>query len=106
MITDKQKEFFEFLLNGVSKSDFTSNLESLVNEAKGDTELRKRFMDWETSMAYARHDGYEEGLEQGREEGAKQTAMDNARNFLKANVSPEVVSQCTGLSLETVLKLK
>ncbi len=39
MITDKQREFFEFLLNGVSKSDFTSNLENLVNEAKKNTDL-------------------------------------------------------------------
>lgn len=42
----------------------------------------------------------------GKEEGAYQKAIENARNFLKLGVSPEIVAQGTGLSMKEIQKIK
>lgn len=48
----------------------------------------------------------QEGLEEGREEGARQKAVENAKTMLADNLSPEKISQYSGLPLEQVLELQ
>ena len=40
------------------------------------------------------------------EDGQQQKAMEDAKNLLKENISPEIISRCVGLPLEEVLKFK
>ena len=40
------------------------------------------------------------------EDGQQQKAVESAKNFLKENISPEIIARCTGLPLEEVLKIK
>ena len=47
-------------------------------------------------------DGYSVGIDAGRQE----KAIEAAENFLKENISPEIISRCTGLPLEKVLELQ
>ena len=42
----------------------------------------------------------------GLKEGARNAKFETARNFLKKNISAEIIAECTGLPLEEVLKIK
>ena len=52
-----------------------------------------------------RAEGRAEGRVEGRAEGQQEERMKNARNFKKLGVSPDVIAQATGLSLEEIAKL-
>ena len=47
-----------------------------------------------------------EGRMEGREEGRMEERLSNARNLKKMGVSPEIIAQATGLSVEEVAKLQ
>ena len=53
-----------------------------------------------------RRDIREEGFEQGYSQGSQQKAADAATEFLKENISPEIIAKCVKLPLEKVLELK
>jgi len=61
-----------------------------------------QFMTWERQRAYDLDAGREEGIEIG----AHQKAVEAAINFLKENISQEIIAKCTGLSLEKVMELQ
>ncbi len=92
-------EFFDFLTSNRTCGNFTSNLESFVNDAKHNTQWRMQYMTWERQRAYD-HDA-------GFEEGAQANAIGSARNLLRMNLlTPEQISQAVSLPLEQVLALK
>lgn len=55
-------------------------------------------MDWDRELNYAREDGYDIGLHN--------KALETAANFLQKNISPEIIAECTGLSLAEVEEIK
>ena len=65
------------------------------------TEVKNMFLDpydYDTDIEVQR--------EEAREEGAEQKAIEAAQNLLKRNIAPEIIAECTGLSLEKVLELQ
>ena len=46
--------------------------------------------------------GMEQGLKEGREQGRAEKAIEDATKFKAAGVAPDIISQCTGLTLEEV----
>ncbi len=50
-------------------------------------------------------EGLSEGLREGLREGQRRKALEDAENFLKADISPETIARCTGLPLEEVLRI-
>ncbi len=58
-------------------------------------------MTWERQRAY----DYDDGKAAGILEGKQKKAVEDARNFLKEGISAEIISRCTGLSLEEVKNL-
>ena len=54
----------------------------------------------------ARKAGLKEGMTRGRLAGIREKAIETTRNFLKKNISAETIAECTGLSLDEVLKIK
>ena len=60
-------------------------------------------------LAAAREDGIEEGLEKGlekgREEGREEAKLEDARKFKELGVGVDIISQATGLSVETIESL-
>lgn len=54
---------------------------------------------------YDRH-RREEGRKEGREEGILQKAISTAKAMLARQLGPDIISDCTGLPLEEVMKLK
>ena len=51
-------------------------------------------------------EGREVGYEEGKEEGANNKAIESATNFLKENISPEIIAKCIGIPIEQVLELQ
>ena len=56
--------------------------------------------DYDTDIAVQREEAFEEGLSQGIEQGAYQEKLETAKKMLKNDISLEIITQCTGLSLE------
>ncbi len=52
------------------------------------------------------HDARKAGLKEGRLEGERNAKFETARNLLKKNISVEIITECTGLSTDEVLKIK
>ena len=50
--------------------------------------------------------GEAKGEKKGRLAGERKKAIESAKNFLKKNISAEIIAECTGLSLEEVQKIK
>ena len=95
MIEDKEtKNFFEFLISNKANSRYTKDLKEYVIDAKHNTQWRVQYMTWERQQAYAFQNGKDE------------KAREDAQNFLKEKISPEIIARCTGLKLEEVLELE
>ena len=60
----------------------------------------------ERDIQYQQNICYKRGLEQGREEGSRETAIKTARALLRNGVSKDIVSSCTGLTVEEVNSLQ
>ena len=63
------------------------------------------YLTYTSRMMECRQDGYEEGISIGLERGAYQKALETAKKLLSYGDSPEKVSICTNLPLETVQEL-
>ena len=122
--------FFRFLCRQPPSSDFTDKLSVLIERVKTNPQWRHRYMTWEQEMKIqAKILGQEigqkigeeiarekieakvkearaEALKEGITEGQNEKAIETAKNFLANGVAAELVSKCTGLSLEEVLKLQ
>ncbi|MBP3608093.1 MAG: hypothetical protein J6J11_07240, partial [Treponema sp.] len=85
--------------------EYTKDLLDYVENAKQITESRRKYMEWERQRAYDRQAGLEAGLEVGLAKGQRNARIESAENFIKEGVSLEVISRCTGLSLEEVEEL-
>ena len=62
--------------------------------------------DYATDLAVQKEEAYEDGLFAGLEQGAYQKALETARSMLSRMLPTDLVVDCTGLPLETVLELK
>ena len=47
-------------------------------------------------------EGISQGLQQGIQQGSQQAKIETAKNMLQKNISVEVISECTGLSLDEI----
>ena len=63
-------------------------------------------LDMKVKTQEAREEARAEGLAEGIEEGQQQKAIETAKNALALNLSPEIVSKISELSLEKVLELQ
>ena len=57
-------------------------------------------------LAKGMAEGIEKGMAEGIEKGIEKGKLEDAENFLRLGVSPEVISQATGLPLETINNIK
>ena len=56
-------------------------------------------------LATARRMGREEGLAEGQKEGKEEARLEDARRFKELGVAVDIISQATGLSIETIESL-
>ena len=128
MPTERLRTFFRYLLeNKTDNSSFAKSLEEKVMRAKIPAEQWRTQMTLEQEMYFikkhAREDGYAEGYrvavaekeeavkealqekEQAVNEACEKNKLENARKLKESGVSVEIISKCTGLSLEQVQEL-
>ena len=124
MPTERLRTFFRYLLeNKADSSGFAKSLEEKVMRAKIPTEQWRTQMTLEQEMYFikkhAREDGYAEGYRvavaekeeavkealQEKEQAVNEEKLESARKLKESGVSAEIISKCTGLSLEQVREL-
>lgn len=59
-------------------------------------------MDWARELNYEKERGYSIGYDTG----LKSAKLEDAANLLKKNISPDIIAECTGLSLTEVEGIK
>lgn len=83
-MTDQERHAYDEHLNAVMIQN------DVLNTAKMEGRMEGRL------------EGRMEGLMEGRMEGRMEERLANARNFKKMGVSPDIIAQATGLSLEEI----
>ena len=63
-------------------------------------------MDWARELNYEKEWGYSIGYDSGYGTGLKSAKLEDAANLLKKNISPDIIAECTGLSLAEVEEIK
>ena len=104
------KGFLSYLCSGKPSDYLTKDIDLRVERLKINEIFRSDYMMDALPLHDARRaglkEGRAEGLAEGEAKGARKKAIETARNFLKKNISAEIIAECTGLPLEEVNKLK
>ena len=115
---DKEKDieissFLKYIKTQEATDDFTIKLNSFVEKAKQNQELRSYYLSMNihdsdirrVALAEGKQIGLQEGLEQGLSQGAERKAIETAKNMIHKNIPLETIAECTSLSLEMVKEL-
>ena len=70
------------------------------------TKLSRREMEYNTYIAEATEEGYNNGHEKGYNEGIKQNNIDVAKKMLDKKLDITTIEEITGLTKEEIMKLK
>ena len=100
------KGFLGYLCNGKPSDYLTEDIDRRVERLKINEIFRSDYMMDALPLYDARQAGLREGMEKGLLAGERKKAIETAKNFLKKNISAEIIAECTGLSLEEVKRLK
>ena len=114
------KGFLGYLCSGKPSDTFTEDIEQRVERLKINEIFRSDYMMDALPLhdaneifrsdymmdALPLHDARKAGLKEGRLEGERNAKFETARNLLKKNISVEIITECTGLSTDEVLKIK
>ena len=74
---------------------------NIINTAAEEAEIRGRAIGREEGRA----EGLAEGRAEGQKEGKEEARLEDARRFKELGVAVDIISQATGLSVETIESL-
>ena len=104
------KGFLGYLCSGKLSDYLTEDIDQRVERLKINEIFRSDYMMDALPLYDARQAGLKEGMALGEAKGLlageRKKAIETAKNFLKKNISAEIIAECTGLSLEEVIKIK
>ena len=100
------KGFLGYLCSGRLSDYLTEDIDRRVERLKINEIFRSDYMMDALPLYDARQAGLKEGMEKGLLAGERKKAIETAKNLLKKNISAEIIAECTGLSLEEVIKIK
>ena len=106
----EKKSILEYIIDKKSTSDFTEQLDDLVELTKINELFRSDYMAWGLAEFDAEQrgkkagycEGLSDGISQGISQGEHQKAIETAKKFLAMGISIEQVAQGTGLSIDEV----
>ena len=101
----EKKSILEYIKNKNSTSDFTLQIDNLVEQTKSNEFFREEYMIKSLFEVDAEKRGFKEGEKDGFEKGSKQKETEIVKNMILKNIPLDVISECTNLSLESVEKL-
>ena len=121
MPAEKLRTFFKFLVEKKpDETEFSKTLSEKVLKAKIPEDSRRTFMTLEQEIKlaakHAAQEAYEKGYKEAYKEAetekdlavkraAENNARNNARKLKESGVSVEIISKCTGLSLQQIQEL-
>mgnify|MGYP004505978505 FL=1 len=104
------KGFLGYLCSGKPSDYLTGDIDRRVERLEVNEIFRSDYMMDALPLYDARQAGLKEGMALGEAKGLlageRKKAIETAKNFLKKNISAEIIAECTGLSLEEVIKIK
>ena len=99
------KNFLKYIKTQEATDDFTIKLNSFVEKAKQNQELRSYYLSMNIHDSDIRRVALAEGKQIGLQEGAEQNKIETAKNMIQKNIPLETIAECTSLSLEKVKEL-
>lgn len=112
------QEWLSFFASDEGKAMLEYNSPEVQNAVKpyhnfmADPELREAYeahlkasLDYNSAMDFSYRNGRQAGIEEGMEKGRLAGALENARKMVAKGLAIELVSECTGLSLDEVKAL-
>jgi SOS response regulatory protein OraA/RecX len=103
------RNFFNFLKSRTDPDEdsaFVQKLKDLVDESNEKEDVRKRKMTLEYEINEAAQERAKEMADTIVAERVEDDRLETARNMLNRGFSPDLVADCTRLSLEQVERLK
>ena len=106
----EKKSILKYIMDKKSTSDFTEQIDNLVERTKLNEIFRGDYMAWGLAEFDAeqrgKKEGYSAGLSDGISQGEYQAKIKTAKNMLSASLGTlEQIAQITNLPLETVKDL-
>ena len=96
------KGFLGYLCSGKPSDYLTEDIDQRVERLKINEIFRSDYM----MDALPLHDARKAGLREGRLEGERNKAIETAKKMLENKIPIDLITECTGLSLEEVKRLK
>ena len=96
------KGFLGYLCSGKPSDYLTEDIDRRVERLKINEIFRSDYM----MDALPLHDARKAGLREGRLEGERDKAIETAKKMLENEIPIDLITKCTGLSLEEVKRLK
>ena len=104
------KGFLGYLCSGKPSDYLTEDIDRRVERLKINEIFRSDYMMDALPLHDARKAGLREGMALGEAKGLlageRKKAIETAKKMLEKNISAEIIAECTGLSLEEVIKIK
>ena len=95
----------KYIHENVPTTDFTQNIEEYVEVAKAQSVFKDDYMYFCDIVEDEKEKARKEALAEGRKEGIAEGVKNTAYKMKQNNVAPNVIAECTGLTLEEVANL-
>ena len=96
-------EIFRRIFEACDRDNFSEDKRKQYDQDMYD-EVR-RLGELATARRMGREEGREEGLAEGQKEGKEEARLEDARRFKELGVAVDIISQATGLSVDTIESL-
>ena len=100
------KGFLGYLCNGKPSDYLTEDIDQRVERLKINEIFRSDYMMDALPLHDARKAGLREGMEKGLLAGERKKAIETAKKMLENEIPIDLITECTGLSLAEVKRLK
>ena len=100
------KGFLGYLCSGKPSDYLTEDIDQRVERLKINEIFRSDYMMDALPLHDARKAGLREGMEKGLLAGERKKAIETAKKMLENEIPIDLITECTGLSLEEVKRLK
>ena len=98
----EKKSILEYIIDKKSTSDFTEQLDDLVELTKINELFRSDYMAWGLAEFDAEQRGKKAGYCEGLTDGEHQAKIETAKNLLAEKIPIEIIVRTTGLSIDEI----
>ena len=106
MPVEKLRTFFKFLVEKKpDETEFSKTLSEKVLKAKITEDARRTYMTLEQEIRLAAKHAAQEAFEEEYKKASENEKLENSRKMKAKNIPDDIISKCTGLSLQQVQEL-